>query len=158
GVHMLKTIPDANKMMDDLHEEVQNVTVIGGGYIGLEMAESFKMLGKKVRLIHRSPFVGKIFDSDMAQYIHDEAIKHDIELMVNESVTGLNGKDAVNSVETDQSTYSTDLVVISTGIDPNKAFIKVTGINAVNEGEIKTNHYKETNIEDIYATANCALS
>src|SRR5699024_12789687 len=86
-VHMIKTIPDTNKMMDDLHEDIQNITVIGGGYIGLEMAESFRMLGKKVRLIHRSPFVGKIFDSDMAQYIHDEAIKHDIELMVNESVT-----------------------------------------------------------------------
>src|SRR5699024_10163076 len=82
GVHMLKTIPDAHKMMDDLHDDIQNVTVIGGGYIGLEMAESFRMLGKKVRLIHRSPFVGKIFDSDTAQYIHDEAIKHDIELMV----------------------------------------------------------------------------
>src|SRR5699024_7590609 len=50
GVHMLKTIPDAHKMMDDLHEDIQNVTVIGGGYIGLEMAESFRMLGKKVRL------------------------------------------------------------------------------------------------------------
>src|SRR5699024_194870 len=45
GVHMLKTIPDAHKMMDDLHEDIQNVTVIGGGYIGLEMAESFRMLG-----------------------------------------------------------------------------------------------------------------
>src|SRR5699024_2838541 len=145
GVHMLKTIPDANKMMDDLHEEVQNVTVIGGGYIGLEMAESFKMLGKKVRLIHRSPFVGKIFDSDMAQYIHDEAIQHDIELMIKESVTDLNVKDAINSVETDQSTNSTDLVVNSTGIDPNTAFTKDTGINTGIKGAIKTNHYMETN-------------
>lgn len=157
GVHMLKTIPDANKMMDDLHEEVQNVTVIGGGYIGLEMAESFKMLGKKVRLIHRSPSVGKIFDSDMAQYIHDEAIKHDIELVVNESVTGLNGKDAVTSVETDQSTYSTDLVVISTGIAPNIAFIKNTNIDTGIKGAIKTNKYMETNIKDIYAAGDCAL-
>jgi|SRR5690625_5289 len=157
GVHMLKTIPDAHKMMDDLHEDIQNVTVIGGGYIGLEMAESFRMLGKKVSLIHRSPFVGKIFDSDMAQYIHDEAIKHDIELVVNESVTDLNGKDAVTSVETDQSTYSTDLVVISTGIDPNTAFIKDTGINTGIKGAIKTNHYMETNIKDIYAAGDCAL-
>src|SRR5699024_8089417 len=92
GARTLQTIPDPHTMMDDLHEDIQNVTVIGGGYIGLEMAESFRRLGKKVRLIHRSPFVGKIFDSDMAQYIHDEAIKHDIELRVNESVTGLNGK------------------------------------------------------------------
>src|SRR5699024_4537153 len=84
---------------------------------------------------------------DMAQYIHDEAIKHDIELVVNESVTDLNGKDAVTSVETDQSTYSTDLVVISTGIDPNTAFIKDTGINTGIKGAIKTNHYIEKNIK-----------
>src|SRR5699024_2625532 len=127
------------------------------GYIGLEMAESFRMLGKKVRLIHRSPFVGKIFDSDMAQYIHDEAIKHDIELVVNESVTDLNGKDAVTSVETDQSTYSTDLVVISTGIDQNTAFIKDTGINTGMKRSINTNHYMETHIKDIYAACEYAL-
>src|SRR5699024_12283374 len=94
---------------------------------------------------------------DMAQYIHEEAIKHDIELMVNESVTGLNGKDAVTSVETDQSTYSTDLVVISTGIDPNTACIKDTGINTGIKGAIKTNHYMETNITDIYEAGDCAL-
>src|SRR5699024_12758948 len=101
------------------------------------MAESFRMLGKKVRLIHRSPYIGKKVDSEIAQYIHDEAIKHDIELVVNESVTGLNGKNVVTSVETDQSTYSTDLVVISTGIDPNTAFIKDTGINTGIKGAIK---------------------
>src|SRR5699024_1180228 len=131
--------------------------VIGGGYIGLEMAESFRMLGKKVRLIHRSPFVGKIFDSDMAQYIHDEAIKHDIELMVNESVTGLNGKDAVTSVETDQSTYSTYLVVNVTSNYPITALINNTVINTRNKGVNKTNHNMETNIKGKDTAADCGL-
>src|SRR5699024_12089898 len=91
------------------------------------------------------------------QYINDETKKHEIELVNKKSVNDLNKKDAITSVETDQSTYSSELVVISTGIDPNTAFIKDTGINTANKVAIKTNHYMETNIKDIYAAGDCAL-
>lgn len=157
GVHVLKTIPDADDIIKYLDDDIQNVTVVGGGYIGLEMAESFKTIGKNVRLIHRSNYVGKIFDPDMAQHIHDEAAKHNIELIVGESVTGINGEDTVASVETDQSTYETDLVLISTGIQPNTGFVQGTDITTGIKGAIEVNSYLETNIKDIYAAGDCAL-
>src|SRR5699024_4580102 len=77
--------------------------------------------------------------------------------MYDECVTGLNGKDVVTSVETDQSIFYTDLVAISTSIEPNTTIIKDTGINTGIKGAIKTNHYMETNIKDIYAAGDCAL-
>ena len=73
GVYTLKTIPDTEAIKAYASEEIQDVTIIGGGYIGLEMAESFDHLGKHVRLINRSEQVGKIFDQEMAAYIHEEA-------------------------------------------------------------------------------------
>ncbi|MDQ0269654.1 CoA-disulfide reductase [Cytobacillus purgationiresistens] len=157
GVHALKTIPDANAIIRNLKEDVQDVTIIGGGYIGLEMAEGFKYLGKNVRLIERGAYVGKIFDQDMTEHIHDEAKKHQIELIVNENVIAINGALSVESVRTDQGEYKADLVLICIGIEPNTAFIHGTGINTGIKGAIQTNRYMETSVKDIYAAGDCAL-
>jgi NADPH-dependent 2,4-dienoyl-CoA reductase/sulfur reductase-like enzyme len=70
GVFTLKTIPDAKTIMDYLEKDIKNVTVIGGGYIGLEMAESFAELGKKVTIIERNEQLAKIFDKEMAELIY----------------------------------------------------------------------------------------
>jgi len=157
GVHTLKTIPDANQIMQNLNEETQDVTIIGGGYIGLEMAESFKSLGKNVRLIDRGIHVGKIFDPDMALHIHEEAEKHQIELIVNENVEAINGTESVASIQTDQKAYKTNLVLISAGIQPNTSFIKGTGITTGIKGAIQIDQYMRTSIQDIYAAGDCAV-
>ncbi len=61
-IYTLKTIPDTEAIKAKVSGDVKDITIIGGGYIGLEMAESFHHLGKHVRLINRSEQVGKIFD------------------------------------------------------------------------------------------------
>lgn len=157
GVHTLKTIPDAERIIQNLSEDIQHVTVVGGGYIGLEMAESFRTVGKNVRLIHRGTYVGKMFDADMAQFIHEEAEKQGIELILNEHVTAIEGDRSVELIRTDQNLYSTDLVLISAGIKPNTSFIQGTGITTGIRGAIQTNRYMETNVKDIYAAGDCTL-
>lgn len=157
GVHTLKTIPDAHQIMNDLDNKVRDVTIVGGGYIGLEMAESFKALGKKVRMIERGAHVAKIFDEDMAALIHKEAEKHGIEIITNESVQRLTGKDRVQSVVTENGTYKADLVLVSTGVKPNTAFLKGTDVVTGIRGAIQINRYMETNIEGIYAAGDCAV-
>lgn len=156
GVHTLKTIPDAEEIMQDLDHDVQDVVIIGGGYIGLEMAESFKSLGKRVHLIDRGDYVGKIFDPDMAEHTHKEAEKHQIALVTNENVTAIKGGRSVTSVQTDQGEYKAELVLISVGIQPNTDFIEGTGIATGIKGAIQTNRYMETNVKDIYAAGDCA--
>ncbi|MBT2683365.1 CoA-disulfide reductase [Bacillus sp. ISL-37] len=156
GIFSLKTIPDAKAIMEYLEEDINNVTVIGGGYIGLEMAESFAELGKKVTIIERNEQLAKIFDSDMAELIHEEAVKHNIVLKMGESVEAFGGSDNVESVKTDKGEYETDLVLVAVGVKPNTSFLEGTGIKTSVNGAIQVNAYMQTSIEDIYAAGDCA--
>lgn len=156
GIHPLKTLTDTKKLMDDLTDDIKRVTVIGGGYIGLEMAESFKTMGLEVMLIEREDQLATIFDPDMADHIKRAAEDKGIQIRLEESVEGFTGEDRVEKVITDKGEYSTDLVLVSLGIRPNTEFIKDTGVHMLANGAIIVNSYMETSIPDIYAAGDCA--
>jgi NADPH-dependent 2,4-dienoyl-CoA reductase/sulfur reductase-like enzyme len=156
GIFTLKTIPDAKEMIDYLQRDIKNVTVIGGGYIGLEMAESFVELGKRVTIIERNEQLAKIFDKEMADLIHEEAEKHNIILKMGESVEGFIGNDHVEYVKTDKGEVETDLVLIAIGVKSNTSFLEGTGIMTSVNSSIQVNAYMQTSIEDIYAAGDCA--
>lgn len=156
GIHALKTIEDANQIIDGLNSDVKTVTIVGGGYIGLEMAEAFIHLGKKVRMIERNQQLAKIFDPDMAVHIHEEAKKHNIELLFEHSVTGFSGEGSVQMIETDKGSYQTDFVLVAIGVRPNTSFLEGSGIQLTNRGVVQVNRYLQTNIPDIYAAGDCA--
>ncbi|MED2972085.1 MULTISPECIES: FAD-dependent oxidoreductase [unclassified Fictibacillus] len=156
GIHVVKTIPDVEKIKKDLDPSIQDVTIIGGGYIGLEMAENLRLLGKRVRIIQRGPQLGAIFDSDMAELIHEEAQKHDIEVCLNEEVQRFKGDDRVQFVKTNKRDYPTDMVIVSVGVKPNTSLIEDTEIRLHESGAILVNRYMGTNVKDVYAAGDCA--
>ncbi|AND06861.1 FAD-dependent oxidoreductase [Bacillus thuringiensis] len=157
GVHLLKTIPDAERILKTLEtNKVEDVTIIGGGAIGLEMAETFVELGKKVRMIERNDHIGTIYDADMAKYIHKEADKHNIEILTNENVKAFKGNERVEQIETDKGTYKADLVLVSVGVKPNTDFLEGTNIRTNYKGAIEVNAYMQTNVQDVYAAGDCA--
>ncbi|MGB5963922.1 MAG: CoA-disulfide reductase [Sulfurimonadaceae bacterium] len=140
-----------------MSEEVQDVTVVGGGFIGVEVVEAMKNLGKKVRLIQRSERIfDKIFDEKIVALMQDELIKHEVELITNESVVEFVGDKKVEMIVTDKGGYQTDLVVIATGFRPNTAFLEGSGIKTLSNGAIVVNHKGETNVENIYSAGDCA--
>ncbi|GGB40336.1 FAD-dependent oxidoreductase [Fictibacillus barbaricus] len=155
GIYPLKTIPDAEELMAGL-KDVQHVTIIGGGYIGLEMAENVLRLGKSVRIIQRSNQLGSIFDEDLAPYIHEEAEKHGIELCLEEEVLGFKGDDHVQFVKTAKKDYPTDLVIVSVGVKPNTEFLKDTDVALNEQGVAVVNERMETNVNGVYAAGDCA--
>ncbi|MDQ0297810.1 NADPH-dependent 2,4-dienoyl-CoA reductase/sulfur reductase-like enzyme [Salibacterium salarium] len=155
GVHTLKTIPHVQHILNDLNH-AQDITIVGGGYIGLELAENLIESGHRVRLIERNNRLAKMFDENMTPLVHDEATKHDVELCVNESVVEISGDKRVESVTTDKNHYQTDMVIAATGIKPNTDFLKHTGIHKYDNGAIIVNPYMETNIENVYAAGDCA--
>ncbi|KQL35103.1 CoA-disulfide reductase [Psychrobacillus sp. FJAT-21963] len=155
GIHTIKTIPNTEAIIADL-EQVNHVTIIGGGYIGLEMAENFVGIGKKVRIIQRSNQLANIFDEDMSGFIYEEAIKQQVEVILNEEVQSFSGNHRVNTVITDKKSYHTDLVLIAAGVKPTTDFLKDTGIQTIPNGAIIVNRHLETSIPDIYAAGDCA--
>ncbi|MBE4910674.1 CoA-disulfide reductase [Bacillus luteolus] len=156
GVFTLKTIPDANEIIDYLEKDVQNVTVIGGGYIGLEMAESFAELGKNVTIIERNQQLAKIFDEDLAELIHEEAKKQNITLKFGESVESFKGEAHVETVITDKGEYKADLVLIAIGVKPNVSLLEGSGVHTSVNGAIQVNAYMQTNVKDIFAAGDCS--
>jgi NADPH-dependent 2,4-dienoyl-CoA reductase/sulfur reductase-like enzyme len=156
GVHTLKTIADAKAIIESA-TDAKNVTVIGGGYIGLEMAEAFHELGKNVRIIQRGKQLANTFDSDMAVHIKEEAEKQGIAVHLEESVTALKGDGGVREVITDKATYKADLVLIAIGVVPNTDLLEGTGVHKGVKGAIRVNRYLETSIEGIYAAGDCAV-
>lgn len=156
GAYTLKTIPDAQQIMENLNRDIEQVTIVGGGYIGLEMAEAFSELGKQVRMIEHGDHLAKIFDADMATFIHEEADKHGIIVHTNEEVEALEGAKRVEYVKTDKASYPSELALISTGIQPNTKLIERAGIATGIKGAIRVNRYMETNIRDVYAAGDCA--
>ncbi|MEJ8778011.1 FAD-dependent oxidoreductase [Pseudogracilibacillus sp. ICA-222130] len=154
NVFLLKDIPDLEAIMAKVDDGIERVTIIGGGYVGLEVAESFCTLGKHVTLINRGQYVGKIFDEDMATYIHEEAKKHGIHFVFGENTEKFAGTDSATHVITDKTEHETDLVIVSIGVHPNTEFLP--SIQKTKKGAIIVNERMETNIQDIYAAGDCA--
>ncbi|CDQ21552.1 NADPH-dependent 2,4-dienoyl-CoA reductase, sulfur reductase [Halobacillus karajensis] len=156
GIHTLKTIPDIKDIMAATAKDVEKVAIIGGGYIGLEMAEGFVSLGKKVRMIDRGSQLAKIFDEDMGELVHEEAMRNQMELHLDESVEGFKGKEHVEVVVTDKEEYDADLVLVAVGVTPNTTFMKHTGVYKGMNDAITVNAFMETSVLDIYAAGDCA--
>jgi len=133
------------------------VTIIGAGFIGIEVVEAMKRLGKHVRLIQRGSRVfNRIFDERITDLMHEELLTHGVELVLNEGVEGFEGRGSVQEVRTDKNSYKTDLVVIATGFKPNTSFIDGSGIKTLKNGAIIVDSKGQTNIEGIYSAGDCA--
>ncbi|GEL76043.1 FAD-dependent oxidoreductase [Tenuibacillus multivorans] len=155
GIFHIKTIPDTNEILDYLDQDIDNVTIVGGGYVGLEMAENFKAIGKDVTIIQRGEQLMKQLDQDMAQLIDDEAKKQEIQVIYGESVKSFSGNKQVEKLHTDQQDYQTDLVLLSVGITPNTQFLG-DEFKYGDKGEIIVNEHMQTNVADVFAAGDCA--
>jgi len=156
GIHVLKTIPHAEKIVQDMKEDVLNVTVVGGGYIGLEVAENLVKQGKKVRIIDLADRLGTVYDPEISKQIEKEAAKKGIELVLGKSVEKFEGESRVEMVRTDKGKYRADMVVVAIGIKPNTSFVENTGMHLHATGAILVNPYMETSVNNIYAAGDCA--
>lgn len=157
GVHTVKTIPDTEAIIANIEDGMNDVTIVGGGYIGLEMAENFRLLGKNVKLLIRSRQVAKMFDREMADLIVEEAKQQGIELLFETEIEVIFGEKSVTSIQTNNGFYDTDLIVVAAGVRPNTDFLQGTGITLARNDAVHVNEWLETNVTDVYAAGDCAL-
>lgn len=162
GVHLqniftLKTIPDAENIKEFVKKDViQNVILIGGGYINVELIESMILLGKKVRIIQRPKTLLNIMDEEFGRMVHEEVEKYGGIVHTEESLEEIIGKEKVEKVKTNKGEYPADLVIIAVGIQPATNLLKDTSVEMLKNGAILVDAYGRTSIPDIYAAGDCA--
>lgn len=159
NVFTLRKIEDGI-LIKEMVLKSNKATIIGGGYIGIELLEALVKQNLKVTLIEYSPFVMTTFDEDMTKLIQDQlnSINNGrFEIMTSEIVTEFSGDvKGVKSVKTGTGKeFETDFVVICTGATPNVEIAKDAGIDLGVTGAIKVNAKMETSIKDIYACGDC---
>lgn len=137
-----------------------HATIVGGGYIGIELLEAFVKQNLKVTLVEYSPYVMTTFDEDMSKLIQEQlnSISNNrFKIMTSEIVTEFSGDiDGVKSVKTGTGkVFDTDFVVLCTGATPNVEIAKDAGIDLGVTGAIKVNEKMETSIKDVYACGDC---
>ncbi|GGE79015.1 CoA-disulfide reductase [Priestia taiwanensis] len=158
NVFTLKSMEDGLQLKEAaMKEEMKDVIVIGAGYIGIEVVEAMKKLGKEVRLVQLGDRVlPDSFDHEVTDIMEAELREHGVHLHLQEAVKAFKGTEKVEEVVTDKGTYKADIVVIATGVRPNTSFLQESGIEMLRNGAIKIDEYGKTSLTDIYAAGDCA--
>ncbi len=157
GVYELNTLQSGIEVRRAVDEKNPRQTVIiGGGYIGLEMAENLVHRGIGVTIVEKTPQVMNTLDPDMASLLLKPLEEAGVKLYLNESLKVLEvhgGK--VRGVVTDRRTLPADFVILGLGVRPNSAMAQEAGIPVGKTGGIKVNDRMQTELEKIWAAGNC---
>lgn len=152
-IKTLWTVPDTfsiKNLLDGVR--VKNAVVIGGGFIGLEMAENLKHAGLNVHLVEGTNQVMAPVDFEMAQLLHENIVQNGVDLQLGSTVSkfeDLGGK--VSVVLESGEKIDTDLVILSIGVRPNSHLAKDAGLDLNERGGIIVDEHLLTNDPDIYA-------
>ena len=158
GVHQLKTLDDGLVLQEIAQDsKIQNVVIVGGGYIGIEAVDAFLNLGKTVTCIEFEDRILTAFDAEISEHAEEELIKQGVILKTGERVIEIKGDEEVSSVKTDKGEYKADLVILSVGVKPSTEFLKETGMHMAKNGAIVIDREMRTSIPDIWAAGDCAL-
>ncbi len=148
NVFTLRNIPDTYKIKAYIEEKKpRTAVVVGGGYIGVEMAENLSEAGLEVSIVELSDHLIAPLDFDMAADVHRYIKEKGIRLYLNNGVTAIEG----NRVITGKGEIDAELVLLSVGVRPETALAKACGIKLNGRGCIVTDDGMRTNIPDIYA-------
>lgn len=158
NVSTLKSLDDGVKVKELMNkDEIKKIAIIGAGFIGLEAVEAAKKLGKEVVVFQlEDRILPQVFDKEITDILESEIRKHEVDLRLEEIVSELVGETKIEKVVTNKGEYEADLVIIATGVRPNTAFLKDTGMDMLPNGAIIIDEFGRTSIEDIYAAGDCA--
>ncbi|MEG1379081.1 MAG: FAD-dependent oxidoreductase [Bacteroidales bacterium] len=153
GIFTLRNVRDTDRIKAYLQTHtINNAMVIGGGFIGLEMAENLHHLGINVSIAEMAPQVMAPLDYSMAAQVHQHLSEKGVSLLLGESVTGFDAKEHGMEVlfESGQA-IPADLVILSIGVRPETTLAREGGLAIGEAGGIKVNEYLQTSDADIYA-------
>ncbi|MGE4572651.1 MAG: FAD-dependent oxidoreductase, partial [Candidatus Izemoplasmatales bacterium] len=133
--YVLNTLEDARKIKANM-KDVKEVAIIGGGYIGLEIAENFAHLGIKVHIIERAKQLLIVYDTFVAQKAKEILEKEKIQIYLDEALESYQKDNQKTIIKTNKRTLSVDMVIEAIGVRPNTEFLKDSGIEMLKNGAI----------------------
>ncbi|MGJ0845641.1 FAD-dependent oxidoreductase [Tissierella praeacuta] len=157
GVFFMRTPDDAISLRNAIESgKIKRAVVVGGGFIGLEVAENLALQGINSTVIDMADMVPPGFEPEFTEYIADHLAEHGIMIFTGTKLEAIIGEDKVEKIKTDKRTMKADAVILSIGIRANTAFLADTGIELMPNRTIKVNSNFQTNYENIYAVGDCA--
>ncbi|XXM72744.1 FAD-dependent oxidoreductase [Lysinibacillus sphaericus] len=154
NVLLAKNFNQANTIIEK-SRDAKHVTIVGAGYIGVELVEAFQQAGKKVTLIDGvERILNKYLDQEFTDQVEQEFIDRGVELRLGETVTRFEGDTSVESIVTNKGRVETDMVIMCVGFRPNTELLKGK-VDMLPNGAITVDDYMHTSDPDILAAGDC---
>ena len=148
--------PDRGPACQFLETCTGPVGIVGGGYIGVEMAEALAANDFEVHLFQRGDRILKPFSEATSEVVLDHLTDQQVAVYLDAEVEELAGGDAVEAVVTADERVPVEMVLVGTGTRPRTALAEGAGIELGETGAIATDSYRRTNYENVYAAGDCA--
>jgi len=169
GVFVLRSLEEGRALRRFLVEgegpRPQRAIVLGGGYIGVEMAETFRRLGLEVKVAIRSGQVMRAsLDDEVRDLVEAELTRQGVEIVAGEPIAFKGGRqleavvvrDGDRSGEGEERRYPCDVALLGIGVRPEVALARTAGVALGATGAIATDDHMRTNLPDVYAAGDCA--
>jgi NADPH-dependent 2,4-dienoyl-CoA reductase/sulfur reductase-like enzyme len=148
--------PDSGPACSFLEDCEGPVGIVGGGYIGVEMAEALAANGFEVHLFQRGERILAPFSEATSEAVQEHLDDRDVAVYLEAAVERLDGDDRVETVVTADRRVPVEMVLVGTGVRPRTALAEAAGVELGPTGAIATDSYRETSLPDVYAAGDCA--
>lgn len=153
GIFTLRNIPDARRILDWIGQrDAKSAVIVGGGFIGLEMAENLRHRGLEVTIVEMLPQVMPPMDAEMVAPVHEHLAAHGVKLALGTAVAGFAEKEGQLEVQTkDGAAHAAEFVILAIGVRPETALAKACGLTLGERGGIRVGEQMRTSDPHIWA-------
>ena len=153
-IQTLRTVNDAIKIREYLeNNNINDVAIIGGGYIGVEMAENIRNQSKdtNITIIEKAEHLIAPLDKDMSKFVPKVLLKNNINTILENGVQQINKDNGRFEIELENGTINVDYIILCIGVRPESNLAKDAGLNVSEKGNIIVNKFMKTSDKNIYA-------
>jgi NADPH-dependent 2,4-dienoyl-CoA reductase/sulfur reductase-like enzyme len=156
GVHVLHTMADTFALHQALAAGAGSAIIVGGGYIGLEMAEAFTARGLAVTLVEQAPAVMPTVDLELGRLLGEELGRNDVEVVNDVTVKAIH-RDAARLTVAGEPDFAAaaDLVLVVVGVRPDTDLAVAAGVETGVRGALRVDRRMRTNLPDVFAAGDC---
>ncbi|HVX32861.1 MAG TPA: FAD-dependent oxidoreductase [Solirubrobacterales bacterium] len=167
GVHLLHSMGDTFELMKTLESSpLRHAVIVGAGYIGLEMAEGMRLRGLEVTQVEQLPEVLPTVDPELGALVREELVRNGVDVRCGTrveaiaSTDGEEGRLEVHAVDPDGAprTFAADVVLVVVGVRPDTDLAVSAGVELGTKGAIAVDREMRTNLPDIFAAGDCAVT